>query len=84
MCVCACVHVRFTFVLTEIIEIFILDENSDGLRFIYILFLKGGHKSVFFCFYYTMYGYDLSNGKIMIPMALNLFILNVFNCDFYP
>lgn len=40
----------------------------------YISFFKGGHKSGLF-FSFTMYGYDLSNGKIMIPMALNLFIL---------
>lgn len=81
MCVCACVHVRFTFMWTETIKFHILDGNADALFYIYPFF-KGGHKSVFFFFfYYTMYGYDLSNGKIMIPMALNLFILNDAQSD---
>lgn len=75
MCVSACVHVRFTFMWTETIEFYILDESSDSLWFIYILF-KGGTQKCLFLFSFTMYGYDLSNGKIMIPMAFNLFILN--------
>lgn len=51
-------------------------RNFDGLCSIYILFFRGAQKCLFLFSYYTMYGYDLSNGKIMIPMALNLFILN--------
>lgn len=31
MCVCACVHVRLTFMWKETIEFYILDESSDGL-----------------------------------------------------
>lgn len=31
VCVCACVHVRLTFMWKETIEFYILDESSDGL-----------------------------------------------------